>query len=96
MSTFEFTFHYDQPFDRMNRAFLASVLAAPNAPLDGVRVDGDGVALTFVVADAPGEDTARRLAMQRAGSLWPNFHAVTTDVRQIDGSGVPGNPLTDS
>jgi len=86
MATYEFTLRYDQPFDQMNRAFLASVLGAPQAPLDGARADGEGVALTFVVV-APGEDIAQRIARQRAGSLWPNFHSVSTEVRVLDDSG---------
>jgi hypothetical protein len=85
MPSYEITLMYpDQPLDRTARAFLGSIIATPQPVLDGFRSSGRGVALTFVVENVPDPEAACRLASQRAGGIWPNFHPSLTHSAPIE------------
>lgn len=84
MASYEITLAYpDQLLDRMNRAFLASVVSSAMPILDGFRSCQGGVALTFVVKDARDEDMARNVAHQRARGIWPNFTPAVTESTSV-------------
>ena len=78
MAAYEVTLTYpDLDYDE-HRRFLGSVAASRPSGLDGFRRHGSGVALTFVVETELGPEFARRLALQRAAGLWPNFLPATS------------------
>jgi hypothetical protein len=90
MPCYEITLTYpDQPLDRTTRAFLGSIIATPQPALDGFRSSAGGVALTFVVENAPDPEAARRMASQRAGGIWPNFHPALTHSAVVQQEGAP-------
>jgi hypothetical protein len=81
---YEVTLVYpDLDYDE-HRRFLGSVAASRPSGLDGFRRHGPGIALTFVIRGNVDASLARKMALQRATGLWPNFRPGSANLEVLD------------